>query len=63
VALKFMPLLERDWPDFVTEMKGKSFIIFLDLSLRRSRMAQQRRLILESEQPSPKAHTSPSKTS
>jgi len=22
-ALKFMPLLERDWPDFITEMKGE----------------------------------------
>jgi isopenicillin-N N-acyltransferase like protein len=27
VALKFMPVLQKDWPDFMTEMRGDSLII------------------------------------
>jgi isopenicillin-N N-acyltransferase-like protein len=23
-AVKFLPVLERDWPEFIEEMKGKS---------------------------------------
>jgi len=35
-ALKFMPMLERNWPDFVTEMRGGSSLLISFLQRRSS---------------------------
>jgi hypothetical protein len=35
-ALKFMPMLEGSWPDFVTEMRGGSSLLVSFLLKRRS---------------------------